>query len=99
MTLGIAEDTTRVHALATGFDPWLQWSCMSISQTAMLLTHVCVVMHICIGSNMYLVDSYWMALSFNSSNLESSDPLKITRWIEGRGNMSVMENDMKIECK
>jgi len=48
---------------------------------------------------MYLEDSYWMASSFNGSKLESSDPLKITRWIEGRGNMSFMENDFKIECK
>jgi hypothetical protein len=59
---------------------------------------VCVVMYICIGGNTYLEDSYWMALSFNSSKLESSDPLKITRWIEGRGNMSFMENEIKIEC-
>lgn len=49
VTLGIVEDITRVHALAIDFDPWLQQSRMSISQTAMLLTYICVVMHICIG--------------------------------------------------
>ena len=40
-----------------------------------------------------------MALSFNSSKLESFDPLKITRWIEGRGNMSFMENDVERQSK
>jgi len=97
VTLGIVEDITRVHALATD-DSWLQQSHTSASQTAMLSTYVCVVMHICIGGSMYLEDSYWMALSFNSK-LESSDPLNITRWIEGRGNISFMENDVKIEHK
>jgi len=48
---------------------------------------------------MYLEDSYWMALSFNGSKLESCDPLEISRWIEGRGNKSFLENDVKIEHK
>jgi len=98
VTLGIVEDITRVHALATD-DLWPQQSHTSVSQTAMMSTYVCVVMHICIGGSMYLEDIYWMALSFNSSKLERSDPLSITRWIEGRGNMSFMENDIKIEHK
>jgi len=77
VTLGTVEDITRVHALAIDFDPWLQWSRMSISQTAVLLTYVCMVMHIYIGVNMYLEDSYWMAFAFNSSKLGVCDPLKI----------------------